>query len=209
MALVEGYQIPFLIETVQEKAPKKSNFNQEQQKLVNLEVKAMLEKSSISKVGHSKGEFLSSLFLISKKGGGNQPVINLKDLNRFAPHKHFKMEGLHCLKYVLQKGGYMCKVDLKEAYFSVPLHKDSRKLVRFLWLGNFYQFLCLCFGLGPAPRIFTKLFKVPISVLRRLMIMVIIYLDDLLILENITMARDSVIFLLQHLGFVINLKSVC
>ena len=42
------------------------------------------------------------------------------------------------------------------------------------------------------------------------MIRVIIYLDDLLILGNsmskIITARDSVIFLLQHLGFVINLK---
>ena len=84
----------------------------------DLEVKAMLEKGSISKVCHSKGEFLSSLFLISKKGGGNRPDINLKDLNRFIPYKHFKMEGL-------QKGDYMCKIDLKDAYFSVPLHKDS------------------------------------------------------------------------------------
>ena len=52
--------------------------------------------------------------------------------------------------------------------------------------------------------------KVPISVLRHLMIRVIIYLEDLLILGNsmneIFTARDSVIFLLQHLGFVINLK---
>ena len=39
---------------------------------------------------------------------------------------------------------------------------------------------------------------------------VIIYLDDLLILgismSEIFIARDSAIFLLQHLGFVINLK---
>ena len=105
----------------------------------------------------------------------------------------------------------MCKLELKDANFStVSLHKDSRKLLRFLCAGNLYEFLCLCFGLRPAPRIFTKLLKVPVSVLRRLMIRVIIYLDDLLILENgmkeILMARDSVIFLLQHLDVVINLK---
>ena len=170
----------------------------------------MLEKGPISNVCHSKAEFLSSLFQISKKGGGNRPVINLKDLNYFIPYKHFKVEGLHCPKYLFKKGDYMCKIDLKDAYFSVPLHKDSRKLVRFLWAGNFYEFLCLCFSLGPVLKIFTKLLKVPISVLRRLMIRVIIYLDDLLILENsiseIFMARDSLIFLLHHLGFVINLN---
>ena len=42
------------------------------------------------------------------------------------------------------------------------------------------------------------------------MIRVIIYFDDLLILGNsmseIFIARDTVIFLLQHVGFVMNLK---
>ena len=92
------------MELVQGKTSKLSKLNQEQQKLVDQEVKAMLEKISISKVCHSKGEFCSGLFLISKNGGGNPPVINLKDLNRFIPYRYFKMEGLHCLKFVLQKG---------------------------------------------------------------------------------------------------------
>ena len=79
----------------------------------------------------------------------------------------------------------MCKIDLKDAYFSIPVHKDSRKAVRFLWAGNLHEFLYLCFGLGAALRIFTKLLKIPISVLRRLMIRVIIYLDDLFILGKV------------------------
>ena len=59
------------MESVQEKVPKVPKLNQEQQKQVDLEVKAILEKGSISKVCHSKGEFLSRLLLISKKGGEN------------------------------------------------------------------------------------------------------------------------------------------
>ena len=49
-----------------------------------------------------------------------------------------------------------------------------------------------------------------LNMLRRLMIRVIILLDNLLIfgntLEEIQMAQESLIFLLQHLGFVINFK---
>ena len=81
----------------------------------------------------------------------------------------------------------MCKLDLKDAYYCVPLQKISRKYFRFHWSGNLYEFLCLCFGLGPAPRIFTILLKIPIVILRRINI------------RMISMCRDTVIFLLQHL----------
>ena len=69
------------------------------------------------------------------------------------------MEGLHHLKYMLQEGDYMCKIDLTDAYFSVPLRKNSPKLETFLWAGKLCEFLCLCFGMRPAPIIFTKKVK--------------------------------------------------
>ena len=33
----------------------------------------------------------------------------------------------------------MCKIDLKNAYFSVPLHPESQKFVRFQWKGQLFQ----------------------------------------------------------------------
>ena len=52
--------------------------------------------------------------------------------------------------------------------------------------------------------------KVPISILRRINIRLIIYLDDMLLmaasLSEILIARDSTMFLLHHLGLVINLE---
>ena len=184
--------------------------SKEQFSLVEHEVLDMLEKGAIQKVVPTQGQFLSNLFLVEKKDGGNCPVINLKNLNKFIPYEHFKMEGLHCLKFLLEQDDLLCKIDLKEAYFSVPLNKNSQKFVRFQWSDNLYEFLCLCFGLGPAPRIFTKLLKVPIALLRQVNSRIIIYLDDMLLmgrtLPEILMARDTLIFLLQHLGFVINLK---
>ena len=89
-------------------------------------------------------------------------------------------------------------------------YQKNRKYLRFKWEGTLSEFLCLRFGLGSAPLIFTKLMKVPISLLRCLSICLIIYLDDMLIMarsvQELIFHRDTVIYLLQNLGFVLNLK---
>ena len=41
-------------------------------------------------------------------------MINLKKLNSFINAPHFKMEGIHILKSLLQKGDWLVKIDLKE-----------------------------------------------------------------------------------------------
>ena len=120
----------------------------EQFSLVEQDVLKMLEKGVIQKVVLPQGQFLSNLFLVEKKDGGNLPAINLKNLNKFILYEHFKMEGLHCLKFFPEQDDLLCKIDLKEAYFSVPLNINSQKLVRFQWSENIYEFIYLCFRLG-------------------------------------------------------------
>ena len=131
--IVKGYKIPFHSKPFQSKISFQPIVSREGEELVKLEVKEMLKKGAIRKVQPSKGEFVSNLFLVKKKDGGQRPVINLKQLNAYIPYCHFKMEGLQNLKYMLQKGDYICKLDLKDAYFSVPLDKNSRHFFYFRW----------------------------------------------------------------------------
>ena len=102
---------------------------------------------------------------------------------------------------------------MKDVYFLVPLHQSLKEFLRFLWSGSLYNVLCLCLGIGPAPRIITKLLKVSISALRRINTRVIIYLNDMRLMrqtmEEILIYRDTTIFLLQHLSFILNMvKSI-
>ena len=62
----------------------------------------------------------------------------------------------------------MVKLDLKDAYFTVPLEGSSQSLAAFEWQDEVYEFQVLCFGLGPAPRCFTKILKTPLQWLRKL-----------------------------------------
>ena len=161
--IVKGWEIKFWSKPHQTKHPHQINTREDEKTEVSLEIENMLRKGVIIQVFTSPGQMLSNIFLREKKNGKFRPIINLKKVNSYIPYQHFKMEGLNNVKELLQKGDYMVKIDLTDAYFSIPLHKNSRKFLRFLWEGKTYEFLCLCFGLGPAPRIFTKLMKVSVS----------------------------------------------
>ena len=112
----------------------------------------MLVKGAIKQVQPCKGQFLSPVFFVPKKDGGNRPVINLKKLNQNIEYQHFKMEGIQSLKSLIQKEDFMVKIDLGEAYFSLPVHTTSRKFLRFLWKGKIYKYAALPFGLAVGPR---------------------------------------------------------
>ena len=73
------------------------------------------------------------------------------------------MEGLFLLKDVLLPGDKMYKIDLKEVYFAISFSVKSRMYVRFQWKGLECALFCLCIELSSAPLVFTKLFKVLIS----------------------------------------------
>ena len=94
--------------------------------------------------------FFSDVFVVPKKDGGWRPIINLKRLNSFLEIPHFKMESIKSLKDVVLPGDYMVKLDLQDAYLTVPMHRSVCKYLRFCWRGEIYEFQSLPFGLAPA-----------------------------------------------------------
>lgn len=156
--------------------------------------------------------FVSSMFIISKASGGFRPIINLRRLNQFLIFRHFKMENINTLRHLIVKGDWMANLDLKDAYLTVPVYEDHQKYLQFLWEGKIYQFVCLPFGLASAPWAFTKLLKPVVAFLRSLVCRLVIYLDDLILLDqcriNLVQTLLFVKRLLRVLGFVIkDLKS--
>ena len=105
---------------------------------------------------------------------------------------------------------FMCKIDLKDAYFVVSIQPAHQKLLRFQFKNVTYQFKCLPFGLTSAPRVFTKVLKPLIAYVRRLGLRICIYLDNRLILNS---QRDGamtdvslMLHLLKNLGFILNME---
>ena len=54
---------------------------------------------------------------------------------------------------------FMATLDLKDAYYTVPIKLEHQKYLTFRWKDNKYKFVCFPYGLSLCPRKFTKLLK--------------------------------------------------
>jgi len=72
----------------------------------------------------------------------------------------------------------MATIDLKDAYYSVPVNVNHRKYLRFIWKNQLFQYTCLPNGLSSAPRIFAKILKPVYATLRSQGFENVGYIDD-------------------------------
>ena len=208
--MVQGFRLPLLQTPVQSKPPPEIHLAADQTALITTEVEELIRKGAISPALQAPEGFVSQLFLVPKKDGGFRPVINLKALHTFIQEEHYKMENFHMIKELVRPQEWLVKVDLKDAYFLVPVHPDHHRFLQFQWLGQTYQFCCLPFGLSCAPRVFTKLMKPVVAFLRERGMRLIIYLDDILVISSSQEeAREYVLLirdLFSSLGLINNEK---
>ena len=172
------------------------------------EIKALLEKGAIERVKDHPRLCLSPIFVIPKRSGKLRMILNMKRINKHIPPVHFRMETLASILPLIREGDYAISLDLKDAYFHVPIHPASRDLLGFAFQNETYRFRVLPFGLRPAPRVFTRVVAVLAASLRSRGLRLFCYLDDwLLLAESETLLLDQVQILVestQNLGFLIN-----
>ncbi|KAK5935335.1 hypothetical protein CgunFtcFv8_020704 [Champsocephalus gunnari] len=109
---------------------------------------------------------------------------------------------------LVRQNDWFTSVDLKDAYFHIPVYYPHRKYLRFAFQGVCYEYRVLPFGLSLSPRVFVRCTEAAIAPLRQQGIRLETYLDDWLLLtqseqEAITPTNVLVKHLLD-LGFVIN-----
>ena len=186
----------------------------EQSNALLREIMSLLDKGAIEELDPrslSPG-FYSRLFLVPKTDGSHRPVFDLKSLNQFVHKEKFKMTTPRTVTNAMHKGDWAVSIDLKDAYFHVPIHVRSRRLLRFAIATNdglrVFEFRALPFGLTSAPRVFTKVI-LPLGHHAHLHTVCLLqYLDDWLLrsTNKSLLARQTswLLDIIRRVGFVLN-----
>ena len=102
----------------------------------------------------------------------------------------------------------MASVDLKDAFYTMPIHTDHQKFLKFKRQEHCYAFRGMLNGYSEAMRVFTKRLKPPISILRSHCYLSVVFVDDSYLQGRaFSTCEDNVnstVHLLQSLGFTIH-----
>ena len=112
---------------------------------------------------------VSPVFITPKSDGGHGLILNLKRFNDAVFYQHFKMDSIKTVLQLITPNCYMCKVDLKEAYYSVKVDENYQRFLKFTWRDQLYKYVCLPNGLASCPRRFPKLSHFRFSVCKGLL----------------------------------------
>ena len=87
------------------------------------------------------------------------------------------MKSLQNVLELIGPGIYMTSIDLKDAFYSVAVHKNHQAYLTF-FVVEYFKVVCMPNGYGPAMRIFTKISKTPFSILTEKGFLSAVYVDD-------------------------------
>ena len=145
--LHKGYQIPFLCSPPPLTQPiqfKSYDYNSNKAQALQESIEAMITKGAIELVKNPNRGFYSRMFVVPKSSGGWRPVIDLSPFNTSVLKTTFRMETPKTVLDSLLPKDWFVAIDLKDAYFQIPMHQNSKKFLRFVWQGQTYQFRVLC-----------------------------------------------------------------
>lgn len=174
LQVVKGYCIEFTNAPFQSQIPPEIHTSAEIQSQVVEEIKDLLNKGAIEEVQPDQGSFISQLFLVKKKGRIERlikPVHQSRALqdgrtpSTSFPSATGRLDGEVGLERCLSSGSNSSTLS---PVSTVPM------------AGTTYQFKHFFFGFSVARRVFTKLLKQVVGLLRQSRSRLIMYLDNLL-----------------------------
>ena len=175
------------------------------QTLMYAELDRMLEMGVIEE---SNSPWNSPVVLV-RKPGKNRLCLDSRKVNQVTIKDAYPLPHIGGLLSRLQDTRFISSIDLKDAFWQIPLEKKSREKTAFTVPGRpLYQYTVMPFGLCNAPQRMCRLMDKVIP--GRLRENVFCYLDDLLVVspdfETHLRTLEEVALCLRKSGLTINLE---
>lgn len=210
MEIVTGLKLEFEKGKIpnQIKLPWQIKFSKNEETHISDKITKLLSEEVIEYSEWEKGQYVNTIFTRPKPDGSFRMILNMKPLNKFIEYRRFKMDTLRNALKLVKTNMFMASIDIKDAYFTVKIHNEHQKFLKFRWKGQLYKFVAMPMGYTQAPRKFTKLLKPVFANLRAQGHLVMGYIDDILVLgetrEECQRAVTDTAMLLESCGFMIH-----
>lgn len=195
----------------QKREPVPFNLSRKQRQNLDGVLENLLSQGVIQTSVEEIGQIISNVFLRPKPNNRFRLILDLSEFNSmYVEYQHFKMTNMKMALDLVSPGIFMSSIDLSDAYFTVPIHPQSRKFLKFRWNNQLFQFAALPNGLACAPRLFTKLLNPVFTFFRKKGWSCFQYIDDSIILDtseqNCALITRQISNQLERLGFFIHAK---
>lgn len=205
--ITEGVRLPFVEDNVCEGFYTQPHvLNSKEATFVSKELFKLEFNGVIQRVA-SRPKCVSQIKCVPKKNGKLRLITDLRGVNEHLDAPHFQCEGINTASTLVNHGDYMCKTDLQDGFFHIPIYAPHQTYLGFEYNNTYFVWCALPFGLSCSPYFFSKCLRPIVSFLRNQGIRVVLYVDDCLIVATkacIVDHRDFVLQTLEELGLVIN-----
>lgn len=111
---------------------------------VKSEILSMIKQGIIEK---AETNFINPVVIVKKKDDSIRICLDARKVNQITSPLYDKPVNIDSIIGRLKSNCVYSKLDLKNSFWLIPLHKDSRKYTGFSIEGNIYQFCVVPFGL--------------------------------------------------------------
>lgn len=150
------------------------------QKIIDEELKSMLAQDIIEP---SKSSWSSPILLVPKRDGGYRFCVDYRALNAVTKKDAYPLPYISAILDRLRDAKYLSSMDIKSAYWQVPVKESCRELTAFTVPGGrgLYHFKRMPFGLSNAPATWQRLIDTVLG--PELEPYVFVYLDDIIVIS--------------------------
>ncbi|KMQ91056.1 krab-a domain-containing protein, partial [Lasius niger] len=151
-------------------------------------------------------QYISPLVTVVKKSGDLRVCLDARELNKKMRNDHAQPPTIEEIFNKIGNRKLFTTLDVTQAFWQIPLEKESKKYTGFIFNNQSYVFRRMPFGLKTAGASFTRAMNKALN--DETMNYVLVYLDDILIASNSMREHlthiETVLEKLQRVGFKLN-----